>query len=78
MQHRSVRGLPGGIQVGNTVTGSGPPLLLIHGAKPDHTLVYQFVPSMAAETIQAPERLASVEPVAPVVRRFLSGGLSPA
>ena len=50
MQNREIRlaDVPGGVAVGYVVTGSGPPLLLIHGAEADHTMFDQFVPFMAA------------------------------
>ena len=39
----------GGISIAYVVTGSGPPLVLIHGAEADHTMFDQFVPFMAPD-----------------------------
>jgi 3-oxoadipate enol-lactonase len=41
--------LPGGVSVAYAVTGSGAPLLLIHGAEADHTMFDDFVPFLAAD-----------------------------
>jgi pimeloyl-ACP methyl ester carboxylesterase len=51
MQDRTIRhaGVPGGVEVGYVVTGSGAPLVLIHGAEADHTMFDHFVPFMAAD-----------------------------
>ena len=51
MQDRDLRSasVPGDVAIGHVVTGSGPPLLLIHGAEADHTMFDQFVPFMAAD-----------------------------
>jgi 3-oxoadipate enol-lactonase len=46
IRHASIRE---GIEVGYAVTGSGPPLLLIHGAEADHTMFDQFIRFMAAD-----------------------------
>jgi 3-oxoadipate enol-lactonase len=46
IRHASVRG---GVEVAYAVTGSGAPLVLIHGAEADHTMFDHFVPFMAAD-----------------------------
>lgn len=49
MQDRTIRHVrvPTGVEVAYAVTGSGPPLVLIHGAEADHTMFDHFVPLMA-------------------------------
>jgi pimeloyl-ACP methyl ester carboxylesterase len=49
MQDRTVRkaAVSGDVDVAYVVTGSGQPLLLIHGAEADHTMFDQFVPFLA-------------------------------
>jgi pimeloyl-ACP methyl ester carboxylesterase len=51
MQERTIRyaSVPGGVKVAYVVTGSGTPLVLIHGAEADHTMFDQFVPFLAAD-----------------------------
>ena len=37
----------GGVSIAYAVTGSGPPLVLLHGGEADHTMYDQFVPHLA-------------------------------
>jgi pimeloyl-ACP methyl ester carboxylesterase len=49
MQDRTIRhaSVPGGVEAAYVLTGSGVPLVLIHGAEADHTMFDDFVPFMA-------------------------------
>jgi pimeloyl-ACP methyl ester carboxylesterase len=51
MQDRIIRraAVPGGVEVAYVVTGSGKPLVLIHGAEADHTMFDHFVPFLASD-----------------------------
>jgi pimeloyl-ACP methyl ester carboxylesterase len=51
MQDRTIRrvAVPGDVDIAYVVTGSGPPLLLMHGGEADHTMFDQFVPFLAAD-----------------------------
>jgi pimeloyl-ACP methyl ester carboxylesterase len=51
MQDRTIRraSVPNGVEVAYVVTGSGAPLVLIHGAEADHTMFDHFVPFMASD-----------------------------
>ena len=44
---QGVADLPGGVRVAYEVTGSGAPLVLIHGAEADHTMFDAFVPFLS-------------------------------
>ena len=48
MQNRDVRLAPvgGGVSIAYAITGTGEPLVLIHGAEADHTMFDHFVPFM--------------------------------
>lgn len=46
MQHVTV---PSGVKVAYAVTGTGAPLVLIHGAEADHTMFDRFVPLLTAD-----------------------------
>ncbi|HEX4366641.1 MAG TPA: alpha/beta fold hydrolase [Rhodopila sp.] len=46
MQHVTV---PGGVSVAYVVTGTGAPLVLIHGAEADHTMFDHFVPLLTGD-----------------------------
>jgi pimeloyl-ACP methyl ester carboxylesterase len=51
MQNRTIRraAVPGGVEVAYVVTGSGAPLVLIHGAEADHTMFDHFIPFLTAD-----------------------------
>ena len=44
MQHATI---PGGIELAYEITGSGPPLVLMHGGEADHTQYIAFIPHLA-------------------------------